>query len=78
MRGGNGYADTNKGFIKVLGRVSRLYYNEIYITPIKVLSEEVNDINDKFKPVRIKEINKPFCKNWQDLLNFILQGVSHE
>ena len=36
------------------------------------------DINDKFKPVTIKEIRKPFCKNWQDLLNFILQGVSHE
>lgn len=36
------------------------------------------DINDKFKPVRIKEINKPFCKNWQDLLDFILQGASHE
>ena len=43
---------TNKTFIPVLGRVSRLDYNEIYITPIKVLSEhgddiEVNDINDK-------------------------------
>ena len=36
------------------------------------------DINDKFNPVRIKEISKPFCKNWQDLLNLILQGVSHE
>lgn len=46
---------TNKGFIKVLGRVSRLDYNEIYITPIKVLSEEVNDINDKLplKPLKV-------------------------
>ena len=43
---------TNKGFIKVLGRVSRLDYNEIYITPIKVLSEEVNDINDKL-PLKV-------------------------
>lgn len=45
---------TNKTFIPVLGRVSRLDYNEIYITPIKVLSEhrddiEVNDIMNKFK-----------------------------
>lgn len=44
---------TNKGFIKVLGRVSRLDYNEIYITPIKVLSEEVNYINDKL-PLNLK------------------------
>lgn len=48
---------TNKGFIPVLGRVSRLDYNEIYITPIKVLSEhgddiEVNDINDKL-PLKV-------------------------
>lgn len=43
---------TNKGFIKVLGRVSRLDYNEIYITPIKVLSEEVNDIDDKL-PIKV-------------------------
>ena len=43
---------TNKGFIPVLGRVSRLDYNEIYITPIKVLSEEVNDINDKL-PIKV-------------------------
>lgn len=45
---------TNKGFIKVLGRVSRLDYNEIYITPIKVLSEEVNDINDKLPKLPLK------------------------
>lgn len=48
---------TNKTFIPVLGRVSRLDYNEIYITPIKVLSEhgddiEVNDINDKL-PLKV-------------------------
>ena len=47
----------NKTFIPVLGRVSRLDYNEIYITPIKVLSEhgddiEVNDINDKL-PIKV-------------------------
>ena len=43
---------TNKSFIPVLGRVSRLDYNEIHITPIKVLSEEVNDINDKL-PIKV-------------------------
>lgn len=48
---------TNKTFIPVLGRVSSLDYNEIYITPIKVLSEhgddiEVNDINDEL-PLKV-------------------------
>lgn len=43
---------TNKGFIKVLGRVSMLDDNEIHITPIKVLSREVNDINDKL-PLKV-------------------------
>lgn len=43
---------TNKTFIPVLGRVSRLDYNEIYITPIKSLSREVNDINDKL-PLKV-------------------------
>ena len=45
---------TNKTFIPVLGRVSRLDYNEIYITPIKVLSEEVNAINDKLPKIPLK------------------------
>ena len=43
---------TNKTFIPVLGRVSMLDENEIHITPIKVLSEEVNDINDKL-PLKV-------------------------
>lgn len=40
---------TNKTFIPVLGRVSMLDPMEIRITPIRVLSREVNDINDKLQ-----------------------------
>ncbi|MCR5188786.1 MAG: glycosyltransferase [Treponema sp.] len=36
------------------------------------------DVTDNFKPVKIKEINKPFCRNWQDLLEYILKGSSYE
>lgn len=43
---------TNKTFIPVLGRVSMLDDNEIHITPIKVLSREVNDINNKL-PLKV-------------------------
>ena len=43
---------TNKTFIPVLGRVSMLDPMEIRITPIKVLSREVNDINDKL-PLKV-------------------------
>lgn len=43
---------TNKTFIPVLGRVSMLDPMEIRITPIKVLSREVNDIDDKL-PIKV-------------------------
>ena len=43
---------TNKTFIPVLGRVSMLDPMEIRITPIKVLSREVNDISDEL-PLKV-------------------------
>ena len=51
-------------------------YNSVQLANlIKVVC--CNVINE-FAPVKIKDINKPFCRNWQELLNYILKGVSHE
>ncbi len=36
------------------------------------------DVSEKFEPVKIKEINQPFSRNWQELLEYILKGENHE
>ena len=51
-------------------------YNSVQLADL--IKDVCRDVTNKFEPVKIKDINNPFCRNWQELLVYILKGSSHE